>query len=304
MAWTTSTNLVAQFDDSVITRWDEDVLLGYTPELVCQQAATISVSPNAKVHQFTKFTNMTLISSALTEDADATSVVTVDAAITLTPLEYGNVITQGKLTDFQTGGKAARSSAALIGRNMGASVDKLGLTALEAFSTTVIFPHAITVATDLTADDILDKEFANRLYNKLARVNVPGIGGTYIGIAHDDNLYDLRADMIPVLSYTTPELAMTNEVGMYAGIRWLRSSNVAVSADGGAGTVASYKVNVVGANALGIAISEAPHPVLTGPFDKLGRFLNIGWYGCFVWGVIDTGNMVQGGCASSVGAND
>jgi N4-gp56 family major capsid protein len=302
MAWTTTTNLVADFDHSVVTRWDEDVLLGYTPELVVQQAATISVNPNAKVHQFTKFTNLTLISSALTEDADATSVVTVDTGITLTPLEYGNVVTQGKLTDFQTSGKASRSTAALIGRNMGASVDKLGITALEAFSTTVIYPNAASSAATCGVNDNLDAVFANRLYNKLSRNNVPGIGGSYIGIAHDDSLFDLRAQMTPVLSYTSPELAMTNEVGMYAGIRWLRSSNVTVTANSN-GTIDTYKVNVLGANALGIAISEAPHPTLTGPFDKLGRFINIGWYGCFVWGVVDTGNMVQGICASSVGAN-
>ena len=303
MVWTTTTTLVADVDDSVITEWDKGVLLGYTPELVCEQVATIRVSMNAKTHQFTKYSNLTLISSALTEDADATSVVPVDAAITLTPLEYGNVLTHGKLSSYQTGGKVDVAAAALIGRNMGASVDKLGLTALEAFSTTVIFPHAITAATDLTADDVLDLTFANRLYNKLARLNVPGIGGQYVGIAHDDNLYDLRAAMVPVAQYATPETVLKNEVGMAGGIRWLRSSNVTVSADGGAGTVASYKVNVMGDNALGLAISEAPHPTLTGPFDKLGRFVNLGWYGVFVWGVIDTANMVQGGCASSVGAN-
>lgn len=304
MAWTTTTTLVADVDDSVITQWDKAVLLGYTPELVCEQVATVRVGVNYKTHQFTKYNNLTIISSALTEDADATSVVPVDTAITLTPSEYGNVITHGKLSSYQTGGKVDTAAAALIGRNMGASVDKLGLTALEAFTTTVIFPHAITAATDLTADDVLDLTFANRLYNKLARNNVPGIGGQYVGIAHDDNLYDLRAAMVPVAQYATPETVLRNEVGMAGGIRWLRSSNVAISADGGAGTVASYKVNVVGDNALGLAIAEAPHPTLTGPFDKLGRFVNIGWYGVFAWGVIDTGNMVQGGCASSVGANN
>jgi N4-gp56 family major capsid protein len=227
----------------------------------------------------------------------------VDTAYTLTPLEYGNVVTTGKLVDFQTNGKGSQAASLVVGRNMGASVDKLGITALEAFTTTVIFPNAITAATDLTADDVLDLTFANRLYNKLARLNVPGIGGAYIGIAHDDNLYDLRDSMTDVSKYSDPSSVLKNEVGYAGGIRWLRSSNVAVSADGGAGTVASYKVNVVGMNALGLGISEAPHPVVTGPFDKLGRFINIGWYGCFVWGVLDTANMVQGGCASSVGAN-
>jgi len=101
------------------------------------------------------------------------------------------------------------AAAALVGRNMGTSVDGLGIAALEAFTTTVIFPNAITAATSLTADDVLDLKFANRLYNKLARLNVPGIGANYVGIAHDDNLHDLRASMVPVIEYARPDQVLT-----------------------------------------------------------------------------------------------
>jgi N4-gp56 family major capsid protein len=303
MAWTTTTLTVSDVADSVITRWDEGVMLGYTPELIVNQVATINVQANAKVVQFTKYSNLTQISSALTEDADATSVVLVDTAYTLTPLEYGNTVTSSKLVDFQTNGKGSRAAALVIGRNMGSSVDKLGVTALEAHATTVIWPNAITATTSLGASDNLDRVFAGRLYNKLARNNVPGINGQYIGIAHDDCLYDLREALVPVAQYQGLTSVLQNEVGMAAGIRWLRSSNISVSNGGGAGAVDSYAVPVVGANALGLAISEAPHPVITGPYDKLNRFLNIGWYGCFVWGLLDTGNMCLGQVASSVGAN-
>jgi hypothetical protein len=88
---------------------------------------------------------------------------------------------------------------------------------------------------------------------------------------------------------------------MACGIRWIRSSNTTITSNSN-GTIDSYKVNVVGANALGKAVSNEPHPTLTST-DKLGRFVNIGWFGAFKYGVIDTNNMVQGICASSVGAN-
>jgi N4-gp56 family major capsid protein len=302
MAWTTTTSLVSDVGDSVITRWDEGVMLGYTPELIVNQVATVNQQANAKTIQFTKYSNLTLISSALTEDADATSVVLVDTPYTLTPLEYGNVVTLGKLSDFQTNGKASTAAALLVGRNMGASVDKLGVTALEAFSTTVIYPNAATSAATCGVTDNLDRVFANRLYNKLARNNVPGINGTYIGIAHDDCLHDLREALTPVKQYQDLVSVMQNEVGMAAGIRWLRSSNVTVTANSN-GTIDTYKVNVVGMNALGKAVSLEAHPTYTGPYDKLARYINIGWFGVFKYGVIDTGNMVQGIVASSVGAN-
>jgi len=278
-------------------------MLGYTPELVVNQVATVKRDINAKAITFNKFDNLSLISSALTEDADATSVAIVDNAYTLTPAEFGNVITRGKLSNYQTGGKVDTGAAMLIGRNMGASVDKLGVTALEAHATTLLYGGSATSVATLTETDVLNHKEANKLYNKLARNNVMGINGNYFGIAHDDCLHDLRDSLISVREYMDLSGVLNNEVGMAGGIRWLRSSNVTVTADGGVGTVDSYKVPVVGANALGLAIAEEPHPTLTGPFDKLGRFLNIGWFGLFKFGLLDTGQMCMGHYASSVGSN-
>ena len=303
MAFTTTMTTTSDVDASVVLEYEQGVLLGYTPELVVTQAATISRSLNSKTITFTKFDNLALATSALTEDTDPASVALVDAPITITPLEYGNVVTTTALANFQTGGKADRAAAVLVGRNMGATIDKLGMAVLEAHSTTVIWPNAVTVTTNLADTDNLDRVFAGRLYNKLARKNVPGIGGQYIGFAHDDALFDLREALVPVSQYQGLTSVLNNEVGMAAGIRWIRSSNIAVVNGGGAGTVDSYAVPVVGANAFGIGISKDPNPTVTGPFDKLSRFTNLGWYGVFKWSLIDTENMVLGQVASSVGAN-
>lgn len=301
MPFTTTMTLAANVDDSIVTLWDNGVILTYTPELVADQLATIKTTIGAKQIDFTIYSNLA-IPSALSEDTDPTSVALVDTLAYLLPVEEGTVVTRGALANFQTGGKVDTAAAQLVGRNMGATVDKRAIEALEAFTTTVIYPNTATAAANLNTTDNLDYAFASRLYNKLARKNVPGINGAYFGIAHDDCLHDLRKDMVPVRQYADLAGVMNNEIGMCAGIRWLRSSNVTVTADSN-GTIDSYKVNVVGANALGKAVSNEPHPVISGPFDKLGRFLNIGWYGVFKYGVIDTNNQVQGIVASSVGAN-
>ena len=81
---------------------------------------------------------------------------------------------------------------------------------------------------------------------------------------------------VDVGKYANPQSVLQNEVGMYAGIRWLRSGNATITTDGGAGTVDIYNTNVVGFNALGRADTIPPKLVITGPFDVLGRFLNIG----------------------------
>jgi N4-gp56 family major capsid protein len=301
MAFTTTMTVASDVDDSLVSLWDQGVILTYSPELVVDQLATIKREINAKMIYFTIYTNLA-VPSALTENEDATSVALVDTGVSLTPAEEGTVVTRTQLASFQTGGKVDTAAAQLVGRNMGVTVDKRGMTALEAFSTTRIYPNTATAAANLAETDNLDHQFANRLYNKLARLNVPGINGSYFGIAHDDCLFDLRASLTPVRQYADLTNVLANEVGMAAGIRWLRSSNVTVTADSN-GTIDSYKVNVLGANALGKAVAIEPHPVISGPFDKLGRFINVGWFGAFKYGVIDVNNMVQGICASSVGAN-
>ena len=295
MTTTTSVN------DSVITLWDKAVILTYTPELVADQLATIRTVIGAKVIDFTIYTNLS-VPSALTEDQDATSAALADSAATLTPAEEGNVVTRTMLSSFQTDGKVDIAAAQLVGRNMGVTQDYRAVAALEAFTTTIIYPNGATAASNLSTADNLDHKFANRLYNKLARKNCMGINGAYYGIAHEDCLFDLRDSLTPVKQYQDLTSVLQNEVGFAAGIRWLRSSNVTVTSDS-SGTIDSYKVNVVGANALGKAVSMEPHPVISGPFDKLLRFLNVGWYGCFVYGSIDTNQQVQGIVASSVGSN-
>lgn len=306
--FTTTITDAGVIDADELTAFQQGIIFGVTPELVADQVATVRAEAMAKVIQFAKYANLSAATTALNDGEDVTSAALADSTATLTPAEHGNVVTLAHLANLESGGKAWEAAGFLIGRNAGTSLDALAITALEAFSTTVIYPNSATAASNLATTDNLNGVFANRLYNKLARTNVPGIaGGSYVGIAHDDCLHDLRSDTAnggwtDVSKYANPNSVLANEVGMYAGIRWLRSSNVTVTADSN-GTIDSYKVNVVGFNALGKGESTALDFRMTGPFDKLGRFKNIGWYWVGKYGIIDTANMVQGIVASSVGAN-
>ncbi len=294
-------------DADEVTQFEQGVIFGVSPELVADQAATIKREAQAKTIQFATYSNLSLATSALTDGEEVTSAAMADASYTITPLEYGNVITLARNADIESGNKAGGAAGFLIGRNAGATLDKLAITALYGFTTTVIYPNSALAASTLATSDTLVGFFANRLYNKLARANVAGIGGSYIGIAHDDCLHDLRVDQdasgwVDVSKYADPQSVLRNEVGMFAGIRWLRSSNVTVTANSN-GTIDSYKVCVMGFNALGRGSSTDLELKVRGPFDKLGRYLHYGWYWKGAYAVIDTANMVQGIVASSVGAN-
>ncbi len=90
---------------------------------------------------------------------------------------------------------------------------------------------------------------------------------------------------------------------MIAGFRIVRDNNISVNADAGSGTVDTYHTLCMGFNALGKAESSPLMQKLTGPFDKLGRFVNIGYHWCGEYGIVDQDALYIGTTASSVGAN-
>lgn len=305
--FTTGMTKAATVDDSQVLLYWQGVLFAAQPYLVATQAATIREVLNAKSIQFSKYSNVTVSTTPLTDGVDPDSTALADSAVTLTPAEHGVVVTTTRLASLQTGGKVDTAAIISIGNHMGKQLDKQAVEALDAFGGTIIYPNTVTAASNLATTDVLDKLFAGRLFNKLNRAAIPGIGGNYFGIAHDDCLHDLREDAGPgswtdVSKYSNLVPVLNGEVGLYKGIRWLNTGNATVTADSN-GTIDSYKLNVVGANALGYAVSEAPRMTVTGPYDKLGRFVNIGWYGVVHYDTIQAENQIQGICASSVGDN-
>jgi hypothetical protein len=137
---------------------------------------------------------------------------------------------------------------------------------------------------------------------------VPKINGAYVMMAHDDVITDLRAATAvgswnDVVKYSAPGEALSNEVGMYKGFKIVMNNRATFADQTGAGTVDLYNSYFLGANALGKATSRPGSIVLSGPFDKLNRFFNLGWYEVSQTAILDNTGLWVGQSASSVGAN-
>lgn len=307
MAFTTNMTAVAQLDDSLVLDFDTQFLIASAQQGVMEQFATIKKEIGAKSIQISKYSQMALATSTLDEDDDVTSVAMADSAITLTPAEYGAVVTRTQLASLQTGGKADLAAARLVGINLGRTQDALAVAALEASANSLTVDGGAESSLDAT--DVMSVTFLNQLYNKLARASVePMEGGLYVAVLHDDVIYDLRASAAAgswqdINKYSNAVPVLKNEVGMLGGFRIVRNNHCAITDGGGASTVDTYKSSFFGMNALGKAVSKEPAGVLSGPFDKLGRFVNVGWYGCFQYKIIDSDAAWVGITASSIGAN-
>ena len=310
MPFTNGMTTTAQVDDSIVEEFEAQFLLSYAEMGELDAFASWKRDINAKSIDIPRYDQLSLATTPLTEDEDPDSEALADSKVNLQPEEYGKVVTTTKLANLQAGGKPDLAAAQLVGMNMARTEAKLFLLAADA-SANVLFPGAVGSEGALTDSDVMDSSTMNRVYNKLSRTSVPGLpsaGGDYVMIAHDDVIHDIRdgagaGTWQDLHKYSLPGEALKNEVGMYRGFRVVRNNLATLTADGGSGTVDSYTSYFVGFNGIGKAVGQDPRMVISGPFDKLQRFLNVGWLGCMKYGIVQPDAVYLVKSASSVGAN-
>lgn len=305
MPFTTNMTGTTQLDDSILTAFDQGFMLASYQANVMEQFASKATIVGGS-YQIPRYTQLTVDTTPLTEDTDPTSEAMADTKVVFTPAEYGKVVTKTLLASLQTGGKADLAAAQLVGINAGRVRNKLACLALDA-STNVRIVNGVAEGSVASPADVLDRDEVNRAYNKLARLSVPMVGDQYVGIAHEDVLFDIRGDTsagswTDVSKYATPSTVLQNEVGMFGGFRWIRNNDATFADQTGAGTVDVYNSYFIGFNALGVAVSKEPTLTFTST-DKLGRFINVGWIGVMQYKIVESDAVYLVRSASSVGAN-
>lgn len=303
-AFTTNMTGTTQIDDSIVQTYAQSFLITVGEDSSMDQFAAFKQDIGAKSIQISKYARLALATTPLTETDDITSEALSDSQVLFTPAEYGNAVTKTNLASLQSGGKIDLSIPELVGRNMAQTKNKLALNALEATSNILVVGGGSE--STIASGNVMTGAQLNIVYNKLARANVPTLAdGMYVAVMHDDVIHDLRLDTgwIDVVKYQNATQIFKNEVGAFRGFRIIRNNAVTYADQTGAGTVDVYKSSFFGARAFGLAESQAPTMTLTGPFDKLGRFVNIGWYGVFQYKILDTDAVYSVLSSSSVGAN-
>lgn len=297
-------------NDSVVAEeLKSEFIVAYNQANIVDSVVEYAREVNAKSISFPRFSQLAAATTPLTEKDDITSEAMSDSDIILTPVEYGNVVTTTRLAELQTAGRAGRAALQLVGQNMANTMNVLGTRALEA-STNVVYGGSATSEATVAAGDVMDASVLDKVYNKMARANVPAHSrtGTYVAFMHDDVIHDLRSasaagTWLDVSKYAGAEAILRNEVGMYKGFRIVRNNDCLINTDGGVTTVDTYHSSFMGFNALGKAESQMPSITMTGPFDKLGRFINIGWYGVLQYKIIESDAAWKAITSSSVGVN-
>ena len=293
--FTTVLSGTVQVDNSDITEEiKSEFIIQYNQANVMDQFVEYERQIDAKSISFPRFTLTATAETPLNEREDVTSIAMADTEVILTPAEHGMAITPTRLVNLQTGGRALRAAVALAAINMAETRNKLGTAALEASGNTV------------SAGGNMSPSVLNQIYNKLARTNVPAhpLTGTYVAFMHDDVIHDLRegssaGSWEDINKYNNEIPVLKNEVGMFKGFRIIRNNHAAIDVSGSPAENI-YKSSFLGYNGLGMAESQMPAVTLTGPFDKLGRFINIGWYGVCQYKIVESTAVYTATSLSSV----
>lgn len=294
----------AEVDNSIIEEFEAQFLLAQAEQGVADQFVSWRKDIGAKSISIPKYDHLSLATTPLLEKEDVDSEALSDTEILLTPKEFGAAVTTTKLANLQSGGKADLAAARLVGINAGRTQNKLALEAMD-LSANVIYGDG-TDFDSVTIGGIMSPTLMGKAYNQMARKNSIGVAnGDFVMIAHDDVIHDLRegtsaGSWQDVHKYAIPSEILKNEVGMYKGFRVIRDNLSTIGTN--IGGVQVYNSYFMGYNALGKASSQEVMVKLTGPFDKLGRFVNVGWHGVLEYKIIEQDALVVAQTAASVNA--
>jgi len=282
-------------------------------EMVCDVKSTNQSHAGATI-LFTKYSDLSQSTSAISETSDISPATMGDAQVTVTLAEYGNSV--------QTTAKARGTSflnidsdaANIIGYNMADSLDNIVHDELTEGSN-VLYGGDATATGELAAGDIMTAALIRKAVANLRTASAPTFnGGVYVGFIHPDVSYDLRnattvTDVIAHQNQQNAGAIRNGSIGVYGGVDFIETPRVELTADAGASNVDEYKTIICGKQALakgfsrGAGFGEDPSVVFGPVTDSLRRFNTVGWYHLVGYKRFREESIRRIESSSSIGAN-
>jgi N4-gp56 family major capsid protein len=309
--------------------YDRLAYFALRPELYFDAAADVQPTaqsmPGASV-TFTIVNDLSIASSALSEQNDVAVVALSDSQVTLTLAEYGNaVLTTAKLrgTSFVDIDPVV---ANVVGYNAGVSLDTIARSALDQGTNvqyasglgSTTLQSSVSARSSVAASNTISALDIRVARARLRSQNVPTFGGMYVGYIHPDLVADLQGESISGSNiqgwraphvYAQPGEIWTGELGAFEGVRWIETPRAPVYQGAGASSTNVYGTIVLGRQALAKAYSMIdgngafPH-VVPGPVtDRLRRYVPLGWYWLGAYGIFRQASVLRIESSSLLGSD-
>jgi len=229
--------------------------------------------------RYARYADLAVNTTALTEGTAPTDNELTISSEFFTAAQYGATVAVSDLAQIDSPHDLISIAAERIAYNATRSMDVLVRDEIHAnVLTSAVF--GATGATTLTANTansavattgLLSGAFVKNMVARLKGANVPQFAdGTYRCIIHPSQEYDLVSDTsvngwIEANKYVNNMPLLTNEIGMFAGVRFIVSSDAKVYATAGASSGNVYSALFLGPDAYTIGDSQTLQSYFVAP---------------------------------------
>jgi N4-gp56 family major capsid protein len=288
----TNVNTTGSLPQEVATYYEKVFLTRATYELVLKEGGQNRTTPmnQGRSVNFTRYDPLTVITSPIGEASNPATCAINPSTVTMTLSEYGLTTTHGKLLTLTSIDSGMKEKAALVGQNMGETLNRL--VRLELDNGTSYYGNSHTTAT-FTAGDTMDacdiRIMVQALeYNKAH----PFQDGFYLGKVDSYSKYNLLGDStwVNAKTYSDVQKLYAGEIGELYQVRWLLNldDNCGIEATSTASSgVTRHFTYVHGQDAFGVYDLEGDQPKLTiipnavDSSSPAGRISFISWSGSY-----------------------
>ena len=261
-------NTTSTLSPEVSTYYEKVFLQRSEYPMILKEGGQIRTHPanNGATVNFTRYTPLTINTTAIGEGCNPSLSNITASTVSVTLAEYGQTVQIAKFLSLTGIDKNNAEKIALVGQNMGESLNRLVRNQL--MSGTAFYGNDHTIST-IAAGDTLDACDCRLITQKLELQNAIAYpDGYFIGKTTAYNKYTLTGDTTWVNAKTYSDIKdlYKGEMGELYQIRWLLNKDLAsgIEADStAASTIVRFYSYIHGAESFGVYDLEGDQPKLT-----------------------------------------
>lgn len=254
--------------------------------------------------KFSRYSNLSAITSALTEGTVPNGDTLQSTQITATPVQYGNYLALSDMLILEAIDPIIKSAMDVLGYQAGLSLDTIIRNTLDANMTN---QYAGGAGSEGVTSAVCAAVEFRKAAKALKTLGVePMEGDMFASVIHTATEYDLLSDsaaggLLDLMKFTKPDTLEKGVVGNMYGIKFYRSQNVKTGT--GAASAVTYHNWVFGQEGYGIVDIEGmglktytKQLGSSGISDPIDQISTVGWKFSHVTKVLDAnrGIMVVG----------
>jgi N4-gp56 family major capsid protein len=280
-------------------------LVDFTPKQPTSKGSSIMVQLN----QYYTAADVLAATTPLGEETDVTPVkLPQTSTVTFTPQEYGFANQSTLYLNNRSLTSLDPVVAKAIAQHCQETIDYLVQTAARAGTQVQRAANRASTVT-VAAGDVQKATDIRKTVTKLrANVARPRDGQFFVGLLHPNVIHDLREETgsgswrVPNEYGVSQDSIWNGEFGAFEGVRFISTPTMLRTTDNdGAAAINVYRGFVMGQEALGKAVVNAPEMVDSPITDKLRRFVGLGWKADLAYKIYRDPALVRLEAASSLG---